>query len=274
MIIDSMLGLYYLLILRVPLINLSSPLVVEWPRPVGVLSSTCQRLNNTPVSRVLGEVLKVQRRRSLARKHTWNPTVWVVEIPNGGSDASLHGDAGSDGVLVVNALLCQVGGVGGERKADIKLGLRNLDAGSHEVLEVLDLRLARGGGADDQMGLRADTINLDLLLLEAADEFLDGSGLVAASLEVVVVDVKLRRRVNLGGSLEGEREVVLADDVVEDGLAEGTVVVEGLVYDIPGVALALPLGEDLGNVVDHHGGESLLGPVAELNPFGKLAVPD
>lgn len=239
-----------------------------------MLATTRQSLNNAPVSWVLGEVLKVQSRGSLTRKHIRDPTVRVVEIPDSSTHAPLNGNAGSDGVLVVNALLCQVGGVGWQIQTDVKLGLSDLDTGSDEVIQILDLVLARGRGANDQMCLCTNTVNLDVLLLETTDKLLHSLGLIAARLEVVVVDVELRVGVNLGGGLEGELKVVLADDVVEDGLAEGAIIVEGLVHNVPGVALALPLGEDLGDVVNHHGGESLLSPVTELDPFGELAVPD
>lgn len=89
----------------------------------------------------------------------------------------------------------------------------------------------------------------------------------------VVVDVQLGIRVCLASRLEGDPDEILAEDVVEDGGAEGTVLLEHLVDDVPGVDLALPARHQLRDVVLHHGGEGRL-VVDRRHPRRKLAVPD
>lgn len=57
--------------------------------------------------------------------------------------------------------------------------------------------------------------------------------------EVVVVDVENGVRVRLAGGLEGDADKVLAEDLREDGLAEGAVLVEHFVDDVLGRVLVL-----------------------------------
>ena len=65
-------------------------------------------------------------------------------------------------------------------------------------------------------------------------------------LDVVVVDVQLRVRVRRAGRVERDLDEARAERVVEDVRPPGTVVVERLVDDIPGVcagAISSPPGK-------------------------------
>jgi hypothetical protein len=124
------------------------------------------------------------------------------------------------------------------------------------------------------VGLGADTVNGDTggnPLLDVA-----GHGLclcVAGAVEVVVVDVELGLWVGgLCGS-ESSGDKVLAENVVEDGRAEGAVFVEDLVDYVPGVDLAGVGGHELLDVSNHDLLE--LGLVGDgRDPGGELGVPD
>lgn len=124
------------------------------------------------------------------------------------------------------------------------------------------------------MSLQADTVNAEALRLEQAEDPADTLGLGVGRLDVVVVVVELGLGVDLGGGLEGEGDVLLAEDVVEQGLAVGTVLVEGLVDDVPGVALALVVAGDVGDVLNDDGPQLIGGPLSGLDPGGELGVPD
>jgi len=85
------------------------------------------------------------------------------------------------------------------------------------------------------VGLRTDTVDWDTggtPLLDLGDHALGLA--VRGTVEVVVVDVQLGSWVGGLGSLKGNADEVLTENVVENALAEGTVLVEDLVNDIPG----------------------------------------
>lgn len=62
---------------------------------------------------------------------------------------------------------------------------------------------------------------------------------VVRVVEVVVVDVEDGVRVRLSGGLEGDADEVLAEDLREDGLPEGAVLVEHFVDDVLGEGVSL-----------------------------------
>lgn len=60
-----------------------------------------------------------------------------------------------------------------------------------------------------------------------------GMGYVLVRLvEVVIVNVQLRIGISFAGSFESDANEVLAQDVREDRLAQGTVLVEDFVHDV------------------------------------------
>lgn len=96
----------------------------------------------------------------------------------------------------------------------------------------------------------------------------------AQTLDVIVVDVELGFGVDSMGSGEGERNEVGTDDVVPDGGTPSTIIVVGLVDNVPGVQFAFVVAAKVTDVVDHDGSQGALGPVAVVEPVGKLTVPN
>ena len=95
---------------------------------------------------------------------------------------------------------------------------------------------------------------------------------VARAVEVVVVQVQDGVGVSGAGGLEGDGDEVLAEDLGEDGVAQGAVLVEDLVAHVPGPDLALVAGHEGGDVALEDAGQ--LGLVADVaDPAGQLRVP-
>jgi len=191
---------------------------------------------------------------------TWNPRVGVVKVPDGDTDAAGDVVARGDGRRVVEDLLLLGRESGWGGGADVELGDGDVDAERGEGVHVLDLGRGRWGLADDEVGLETDSVDLDAGGLNRLDEVLGRGGLVAWVLDVVVVVVELSGEVvGLDGSLGGAEsgvEVVSTGGVVPDVLAVGTVVVEGLVDNVPGVAVVSEVSNGLGDVVLEDGQET------------------
>lgn len=97
----------------------------------------------------------------------------------------------------------------------------------------------------------------------------DGAGRFGGGgLEVEVVVVELGRGVGGAGEGEGEREEGGAEDLRENGGAEGAVFGEGFVDDVPGVAEGLVVRDDGGDVRGEDGGEGGARPGAVLDCEG------
>lgn len=90
--------------------------------------------------------------------------------------------------------------------------------------------------------------------------------------ELVIVDVELSRWIRSTRSLEGDADEVLTEDVRENGRAQGAILIEDLVHDVPLEDLALVAGYYLGDVVLQDGRQRRL--VADLRyPARELRVP-
>jgi hypothetical protein len=172
-------------------------------------------------------------------------------------------------------LLGKVGSIRRSVKADVQFGKSNLNAQLGKAANGVNVLVESRGRLGNEMGLETNTVDSDPVLLEETDNALGTLGLGAGRLKVVVIVVQLGLGVGLGSGLEGQGEVFLAENLVEDGLAVGAVLVEGLVHDVPGVALALPGIDHMGDVGDDDLADLVLGPVLfGFNPRGKLGVPD
>jgi hypothetical protein len=97
-------------------------------------------------------------------------------------------------------------------------------------------------------------------LKELNDIVASSSRLVAQALDIVVVVVELGGRVSCCSGLERDLDVVGPEDVQKGVVAEGAVVIQGFVHDVPGVALAGPVLRFCGYVVDECGSEVLFRP--------------
>ena len=96
---------------------------------------------------------------------------------------------------------------------------------------------------------------------------------VVGNIKVVIVDVELGGGVGGTSSLEGNADVVLADDLHPVALTESTILVEDLVGDVPCVDLALVAANDGLDVVLHDRDQG--GLVVDVgDPGGDLAVPN
>ena len=164
--------------------------------------------------------------------------------------------------------------VGGQLDPHVQLGERDLHARGGVLLHDGDLVVEARRAAGDEVALHADAVDGDALVLEHLDDPHGAVGLGAGRLEVVVVVVQLRVRVDLVRRPEGELDEVLAQRVVEDRLAVRAVLVQGLVDHVPRVALALVVAGHLGDVVDDDLAQLLGRPLRLLDPRRQLAVPD
>jgi hypothetical protein len=231
-------------------------------------------LNDAVVGGVLAEVLEPQEGSTLALEEVGDPAEGIIEVPDGDTDAAADLDAGADDVLVGLALQGKVllGGRGLE--SDVELGESHLDAELGEAADGGNVVVERGVLLGDEVGLQADAVDGDLGVLEELDDALGALRLGRGPLEVVVVVVELGLRVDLGGGLEGKLDVLLAENLVENALAVGSVLVQRLVDNVPGVALALVVAGDGGDVVDDDLAQLLRSPLGLLDPGSQLAVPD
>ncbi len=90
---------------------------------------------------------------------------------------------------------------------------------------------------------------------------------------LVVVDVEDRVGVRLARSLERNVDEALAEDIREDRGAQGTVLVEDLVRDVPRPDFARVATRDVRDVVLDDRGEGRL-VVDRRDPAGELRMPD
>lgn len=119
-------------------------------------------------------------------------------------------------------------------EANIELSVCDINVQVGEALEGGGQRLVVGSNAvagagsrlTGQMCLTADTINLDTIRLDELDNALSSEGL-GTLLNVVVVVEELGLGAVLLGETEGHGKVSLTNGVVPNGLAVGTVLVEG-----------------------------------------------
>ena len=125
------------------------------------------------------------------------------------------------------------------------------------------------------MGLQADAVDGHAALLEVLNQGLHGKRLVADRLHVVVVVVQLRPR---RGVLAREAERVLdirGTQGFEPNIAtQGAIVVEGLVHDVPRVAVVVVVRSLVLDVVLHYTEQLALAPRLARQPVRELVVPD
>jgi len=223
-------------------------------------TSLLKSIDNSSVSSLLLEAT-VEEQRAVAR----SPRLAVRNTPLGDTNTVLGLDTSVDNLDVGSGI--STGKIKLSHGTLRGSGTDGLESSRDVVGVVEGTRLA-------EMGLGTDTIDGDTggdPLLDVGDE---ASGLgVSGRVQVVVVDVQLGVGVGGTGGLEGNADVVFTDDLHEDVVAESTVLVKGLVNNVPGVDLALEVGHDLSDVVLHDVGEGGL-VVDVLDPLGKLGVPD
>lgn len=119
-----------------------------------------------------------------------HPAVLVRDSPDGHTHAALDVKAGSDdvGKVVTLGLESRLGG-GDRGMADVELSVGDLDVEGSEALEDSGEVSARGGLADDEVALEADTVDGGTGILDNLDELKGALRLGTIALEVVVVVV-------------------------------------------------------------------------------------
>lgn len=146
----------------------------------------------------------------------------VPNTPDGDANTRLNREAALGDLSVVIGVVA----------LDIKLSDGNL--GNTGIGESLDGGGQLGPATSVDVTLRADAVDGDTggdPLLDVSNHAVGQLGVVGV-VKVVVVDVQLCIRVGLACSLEGDPDKVLSEDLREDGLAQGTVLVEHLVDNI------------------------------------------
>jgi hypothetical protein len=142
------------------------------------------------------------------------------------------GDA--DAVGNVQARVLGLDVVGGGCTGDVELGNGALGGSATEGLHgVLDIIGTGPAAAVGKVHLGTDAVDGDAggaPLLDVLDQ--TGDLAVVGDVKVVVVDVQLASWVNRASSLEGNADVVLADDLEPVAVPEGSVFVEDFVDNV------------------------------------------
>lgn len=81
-----------------------------------------------------------------------------------------------------------------------------------------------------------------------------------------ILTVELGSRVRSGSGSKGHREIRGPHGVVEDARPVGSIIIECLVHDVPGIAFAFVVADLAGDVCLNGGSESAVCPGAGGNP--------
>jgi hypothetical protein len=237
-------------------------------------------LEKALVRRLLLVVVIPHKGSTLAGEDTRNPRVLVGDTPDSDTNASLDSQARLGNALVSISLDLQLLGSSRSVHAEIELGVDNIDAkvgsrakSSLESLLVGSGSRSSGSGLASKMSLVANTVDLDAVRLDELDDALGTLGLLRVVLKVVVVVEEIGVAVVLVGEAESNGEEGLADGVIPDTRAVGTVLVQSLVNYVPACADALVAGHNLLNVVLHDADEGLVVEPALRYPGRQLRVP-
>ena len=238
-------------------------------------------LEEASVGGLLHVVVVPEKGSTLVLKDTGNPRVLVGDTPDSHTNASLDVHARLSNTLESIGLDLELLGSGGCEHAEVDFGVDNINAevssraeGSLECCLIgSGTRSARGGLAG-KMGLVANTVDADAVGLDELDDTLSTLGLLRVVLKVVVVVEELSLATVLVGEAESDGKEGIADGVVPDTGAVGTVLVQGLVDYVPACANALVAGHDGLDVVLHDANEGLVVESALRYPGRQLRVPD
>ena len=148
---------------------------------------------------------------------------------------------------------------------DVELGEARLEPQGHEAVLERDERRAVWRLPDAEVRLEADAVDRGGGGLDLLDDAERAGGLGGRSLEVEVVVVELGGGVGGAGDGEGEREEGWPEDLREDRGAQGAVLSEGFVDNVPGVAEGFVVRDDRGDVRGEDGGEGGARPGAVLD---------
>lgn len=196
----------------------------------------------------------------------------IINTPDGDTNTLGLVQATLDDISEVSALLGNLGGIRWQGHTDVQLGDGNVETGSSKSVECT-ANVWNGTVANNQVALSANTVDRGTTADETVSQCDEIGKLATRVVQVVVVEVQLGCWVNSGGGFEGEINELFTEQTIEDGVTEGSVVLEDLVDDIPMVDLALKLGHDGCDVVNHDRPQSS-SIVDVRDPGWELAVPD
>jgi hypothetical protein len=238
-------------------------------------------LEEAGISRLLLVVVVPEKCGTLALKDARDPGVLVGDSPDSHTNASLDSHAGLGDALVSIGLDLELLGGGGSVHAEVNFGVDNVNAkvgssaeSSLEGLLVGSSTGGSGGGLAGKMGLVANTVDADAVGLDELDDASSTLGLLRVVLKVVVIVEELSLAAVLVGEAESNRKEGLADGVVPDTGAVGTVLVQSLVDYIPACANALVASHDGLDVVLHDTNKGFVVESALRYPWRQLRVPD
>jgi hypothetical protein len=238
-------------------------------------------LEEAGVSRLLLVVVVPEKCGTLALKDARDPGVLVGDSPDGHTSASLDSHAGFGNTLESIGLDLELLGGGRSVHAEVNLGVDDVNAkissGTESSLEgtlVGSSTGSSGSGLAGKMGLVANTVDADAVGLDELDDASSTLGLLRVVLKVVVVVEELSLATVLVGKAESNGKEGLADGVIPDTGAVGTVLVQSLVDYIPACANTLVAGHDGLDVVLHDTNKGLVVESALRYPGRQLRVPD
>jgi hypothetical protein len=252
-------------------------------RGLVALLALLDTLEEAVVGRLLGVVVVPQQRGALGSKNTRDPRILVGDTPDSHTDTPLDSKARPGNALVGSSLDLELLGGGRSVHANVDLSVDNINAlvggGSERGLKgglIRDSTGSSGCALAGEVGLVSSAIDEVLAIgLDKLDDTLRSLGLCAVVLKVVIVVVQLRLLVGvLAGELEGDGDECIANCVVEHALPVSTVLIQGLVDDVPAGASVLPAAGNVFDVVLHDGDQGLVVEAACGHPCGKLAVPN
>lgn len=242
------------------------------------------------------------RRRSQHSEATH--AVFVRPVPDGPADASLDVEAGFDDSCIVLCLLLEALIVVRETfEFDVKLSVGHFRHARRDELIHNGLKILLGGHAtDDKVSLQTDTVNSFSGVFHQLDELHSLLLLRIGGLDVVIIVVELHKSRRLAMTIllvissarmlnsisqltfktylsvwissscrfECKRDVVSTERLEEHGVSIVSVIIDGLVNDVPGVALPLVVASDIGDVSLQHRSQSLGGPCPRRHPRRQL----
>ena len=238
-------------------------------------------LEEASVGGLLHVVVVPEKGSTLVLKDTRDPRVLVGDTPDSHTNASLDVHARLGNALESIGLDLELLGSGGRVHTKVNLGVDDVNAKvSSRAESSLEGSLvgsgtgSSGSGLSGKMGLVANTVDADAVGLDELNDALSTLGLLRVVLEVVVIVEELSLTAVLVGEAESDGKEGIADGVVPDAGAVGTVLVQGLVNYVPACANALVAGHDGLDVVLHDANEGLVVEAALRYPGRQLRVPD
>ena len=252
---------------------MSSPAHPLHPRRSCLSRCSRQHRRDTRHSRLRGKVSRKQIRRPIPRKRPRHPRILVVKIPHRDAHTARHIHTRLHRRRIIRRLLRLRRTRRRHRNPHVQLRQRHLDPERRERLQVRDLRLVARRRVADEVALQSDAVDAHALRLQVAHQLLCRARLGPCVLDVIVVVVELGGGVGGRGRAEGDGDEGGPDGVEPDVGAVGAVVVERLVDDVPGVAAAFVVSDDVGDVVLERGDQGGVGPVARGEPGWVLVVP-